>query len=175
MEISWNVVLGALLIMGMRVADVTIGTFRTILVVQAKKYFAAIAGFFEVLIWISAMKFIIDNMDTYLNLFAYAAGFGLGNLLGITLEEKVGLGYSQINIISKYAADKIANKLRQSKYGVTLLPAEGGSGGMAVIVAIVRRRDARNVIKMVEEVDKDCFITIQHSRPYRGFIHGSRK
>lgn len=175
MEISLNVILGALLIMSMRIADVTLGTFRTILVVQAKKYLAAAAGFVEVLIWISAMKFIVDNMDTYLNLFAYAAGFGLGNLLGITLEEKIGLGYSQINIISRFAADKIASRLRRSKYGVTLLPAEGGSGGMAVIVAIVRRRDARKVINMVEEIDKDCFITMQHSRPYRGFIHGSRK
>ena len=175
MEVSFNVLLGAFLIMCMRIADVTLGTFRTILVVQAKKYYAAIAGFFEVLIWISAMKYIVDNMDTYANLFAYAAGFGIGNLLGITLEEKIGLGYSQINIISKYAADKIAKQLRLSKYGVTLLPAEGGSGGMAVIVAIVRRRDTKKVIQMVEEIDKDCFITIQHSRPYRGFIHGSRK
>ncbi len=175
MSIDLNIVLGALLIMFMRIADVTIGTFRTILVVQAKKYYAAVAGFFEVLIWITAMKFIVDHMDTNLNLIAYAVGFGIGNLLGITVEEKIGLGYSQINIISRYAADKIATSLRRSKYGVTLLPAEGGSGGMAVIVAIVRRRDAKHVIKAVEEIDKNCFITIQHSRPYRGFIHGSRK
>jgi uncharacterized protein YebE (UPF0316 family) len=155
--------------------DVTIGTFRTILVVQAKKYYAAVAGFFEVLIWISAMKYIVGHLDNNYNLLAYAAGFAIGNVLGITLEEKIGLGYSQINIISRYAADKIADKLRVSKFGVTLLPAEGGTGGMAIIVAIVRRKDVKNVIKLVDEIDKKCFITIQHSRPYRGFIHGSRK
>ncbi|MBU1095980.1 MAG: hypothetical protein CVV23_15910 [Ignavibacteriae bacterium HGW-Ignavibacteriae-2] len=168
-------ILGALLIMVMRITDVTIGTFRTILVVQGKKYYAAIAGFFEVLIWITAMKFIVGNLDNNLNLLAYAIGFAIGNILGITTEEKIGLGYVQINVISRYAADKIADSLRVSKYGVTLLPAEGGSGGMAIIVAIVRRRDTRNVVKIIDGIDPKAFITFQHSRPYRGYIHGSRK
>ncbi len=166
---------GALLIMLMRMTDVTIGTFRTILVVQGKRYHAAIAGFFEVLIWIFAMRFIVQHMDAIVNLFAYAAGFGIGNLLGITIEEKVAIGFVQVNIISRFSPDKIAMALRRSKYGVTLLPAEGGSGGTAVLVAIIRRRDLKNVRKIVEEIDPKCFMTVQHSRPYRGFIHGSRK
>ena len=38
-------ILGALLIMGLRMMDVSLGTFRTIMVVQAKKYLAASIGF----------------------------------------------------------------------------------------------------------------------------------
>jgi uncharacterized protein YebE (UPF0316 family) len=167
--------LGAFLIMGMRIADVTLGTFRTILVVQAKKYYAAFAGFTEVLIWIFAMRYIVEHMDNTYNLIGYAMGFGLGNILGITLEEKIALGYVQVNIISKYYTDQIAMALRKAKFGVTILPAEGGSGGMAVLVIIIRRRDLKSAKKIIESIDKDSFITIQHSRPYRGFIHGSRK
>lgn len=43
---------GALLIMAMKICDVSIGTIRTILVVQGKKYLAGIAGTIEVLIWV---------------------------------------------------------------------------------------------------------------------------
>lgn len=161
--------------MSMRVADVTIGTFRTLLVVQAKKYYAAIAGFTEVLIWIFAMRYIVQHMDNNINLFAYAIGFGLGNLLGITLEEKVAMGFVQINIISRSMSNKIAETLRASKYGVTLLPAEGATGGVNILIAIIKRRELKGVIKLVESIDPKCFITIQHSRPFRGFIHGSRK
>lgn len=171
----FDIIFGSILIMLMRMADVTIGTFRTLLVVQSKKYYAAFAGFIEVLIWIFAMRYIVQHMDQTINLFAYSLGFALGNILGISLEEKIGLGYVQLNIISKHFTDKMADKLRVSKYGVTLLPAEGGSGGMAVLVAIIKRRDLKNVMKIVDEIDPKCFITIQHSRPYRGFIHGSRK
>ncbi|GJQ61486.1 MAG: UPF0316 protein YebE [Melioribacteraceae bacterium] len=170
-----DVILGALVIMGMRIADVSLGTFRTILVVQGKKYPAATVGFFEVLIWIFAMRYIVQNMDDTLNLLGYAAGFGIGNLLGITLEEKVALGYVQLNVISKKLSVQIAETLRESKYGVTMLPAEGKFGGVNIILMILRRRDAKNVIKLINSIDQDAFITVQHSRPYRGFIHGARK
>ena len=170
-----EIIFGALLIMCMRIADVTIGTFRTLLVVQAKKYLAALTGFFEVLIWIFAMRYIVQHMDNTLNLIAYATGFGLGNLLGITLEEKIAIGFVQVNIMSLHATDKIADKLRSAKFGVTILPAEGASGGLAVLVAIIRRRDLKNLINIVELIDKKAFITTQYAKPYRGFIHGSRK
>jgi uncharacterized protein YebE (UPF0316 family) len=167
--------IGAVIIMLMRIADVTIGTFRTILIVQARKYYAAIAGFFEVLIWINVMRYVVDNMDSNLNLLMYALGFALGNLLGITLEEKIALGFIQLNVISKKSGKLIASKLRRSKYGVTLLQAEGGNGVIGVLVMIIKRRDQKNVIKLIEKIDPDCFITVQHSRPFRGFFHGSRK
>ena len=170
-----DLILGGILIMSLRMIDVTIGTFRTMLVIQAKKYHAGIAGFFEVLIWILGMRFIIQHLDNSYNLIGYALGFGIGNILGITLEEKVAIGYVQINIISNYYTDKIANQLRQSKFGVTILPAEGTVGGISILVVIIRRRDLKDIMKIIELIDKSAFITIQHSRPYRGFIHGSRK
>jgi uncharacterized protein YebE (UPF0316 family) len=168
-------ILGALLILVLRTIDVSLGTFRTIMVVQAKKYLAAIIGFFEVLIWIFAMRYIFQNLDNTYNLIGYALGFALGNIVGISLEEKIALGYVQVNIISMYFAEKIAEALRKAKFGVTILPAEGGSGGMSLLVIIIRRRDLKNAKKIIDEIDKKSFVTVQHSRPYRGFIHGSRK
>ncbi len=166
---------GALLIMVLRVIDVTLGTFRTILLVQGKKYHAGATGFFEVLIWLFAMRFVFQHLDNLLNMLGYATGFALGNILGITLEEKVALGYVQVNVISKYYNDKIADTLRKSKFGVTLIPAEGGTGGMSVLIAIIRRKDLKLIKNLIESIDKEAFITVQHSRPYRGFIHGARK
>lgn len=165
---------GAFLIMLMRIADVTIGTFRTILVVQSKKYHAALAGFFEVLIWIFAMRYIVKHMDNIYNLIGYAVGFALGNILGITLEQRVALGYVQVNIISRHHTEEIAAKLRESKFGVTILPAEGKSGELSILIAIIKRKLLDDLMEKVELIDKRAFITVQTSRPYRGFLHGSR-
>ncbi len=165
---------GALLIMFMRISDVTLGTFRTLLVVQGKKYYAAMAGFFEVLIWIFCMRYIVEHMDQTINLFGYAAGFALGNILGITLEQKVALGYTQVNIVSLHHTDKIADKLRQAKFGVTILPAEGSAGGVSILLVIVKRKYTKQVMQIAESIDKRSFITIQQSIPFRGFTHGAR-
>ncbi|MFO7447126.1 MAG: DUF5698 domain-containing protein [Ignavibacteriaceae bacterium] len=166
---------GAFLIMFMRIGDVTIGTMRTILVVQGKKYLAALAGFFEVLIWVFAIRFIMQNLDVIANLFGYATGFAIGNILGITIEQKIGLGFVQLTIISRHFTDVIADTLRKSKYGVTILPGEGGSGGVAIIVVIIPRKNQKKIIHLIEDIDKGAFITVQHSLPYRGFVHGARK
>lgn len=167
-------ILGALLIMCMRICDVTIGTFRILLVSQAKKYHAAAAGFFEVLIWIFAMRYIVQHMDQNINLIGYALGYALGNILGITLEQRVALGYSQINIISRHHTDDIANKLRIAKFGVTILPAEGSVGGVSILIVIIKRKFMKDLMKIVESTDKQAFITVQQSQPFRGFMHGSR-
>jgi uncharacterized protein YebE (UPF0316 family) len=165
---------GAILIMFMRIADVTVGTFRTILVVHGKKYHAAAAGFIEVLIWIFAMRYIVTHMDNTVNLFGYAIGFAIGNILGITLEQKVALGFVQVNIISTKFTEMIAQQLRDSKFGVTIIPGEGKSGEIEILLIIIKRKHLNDVMKIVESIDKHAFITVQHSRPYRGFMHGSR-
>lgn len=171
---SWELISGALLIMIMRISDVTFGTFRTILVVQGKKYYAAIAGFCEVLIWIFAMRYIVEHLDQTINLFGYATGYALGNIMGITLEQKVALGFSQINIVSLHHTDKIADELRSAKFGVTILPAEGSAGGVSILIVIVKRKYQRKVMEIAESIDKRSFITIQQAIPYRGYTHGPR-
>lgn len=168
-------VLGALLIMVMRICDVSIGTMRTILVVQGRKYLAGLAGMFEVLIWVFAIRYIFQNLDDVINLFGYAIGFGIGNILGITIEQKIGLGYAQLNIISRSSSLEIAESLRKEKYGVTVLPAQGASGDVSLIMMIVPRKNQKKIIALIESIDSNAFITVQHSLPYRGFIHGFRK
>lgn len=167
--------LGPIIIMFMRIGDVSLGTFRTILVVQGRKYTAGIIGFFEVLIWVFAIRFIFQHLDNYYNMFGYALGFALGNVFGIWMEQKVGLGFVQINIISKFHTDAIADKLRLEQFGVTILPGEGSRGGVAVIMLVVIRKNQKRVFNIVEQIDNEAFITVNSSLPQRGFIHGSRK
>jgi len=170
-----EMLLSGLLIMLMRICDVTIGTVRTILIVQGRKLLAGLAGFVEVLIWIVAIRTVFQHLDNMYNLFGYAIGFGLGNVLGITLEQKIGLGYSQLTVISRMFTDEIATMLRKSKIGVTLVPGEGGAGGVAILIVIIPRKKQKQIIKEIEAIDKNCFITVQSAMPYRGYIHGARK
>jgi uncharacterized protein YebE (UPF0316 family) len=170
-EMIW----GALLIMCMRICDVSLGTMRTILVVQGRKYRAAMTGFVEVMIWILAIRFIMQHLDNIINLFGYATGFAIGHIVGITIEQKIGLGHIQLNVISRHHTDEIVDVLRKNKYGATVLPGEGGTGDVSLIMVITQRKLQREAIKLIESVDSNAFITIQTSIPFRGFIQRHRK
>lgn len=165
-----EIFLSAFLIMCMRITDVTISTIRTLMVVQGRKYIAGVLGFFEVTIWVFAIRHIMLHIDNLWNILGYSTGFGLGNIIGITLEQKFGLGYIQAYVISRHFVDKIANELRKNKFGVTLLPAEGGSGGQSIIVSVISRKRQKELLEIVERIDPDAFITIQSVTPHRGYI-----
>lgn len=163
------------IIMLLRVCDVTLGTLRTVFVVQSRKYHAGLAGFFEVLIWIFAMKYIVEHMDNTLNLIGYASGFGIGTILGITIEQIIGIGYVQVNIVSTSKTDIIVDSLRNNHFGVTVISAAGINGGVNVINTVINKRMMRRLKAIVEEIDPKGFINILPASPLRGFIHGVRK
>ncbi|MBD3163398.1 MAG: hypothetical protein GF346_13015, partial [Candidatus Eisenbacteria bacterium] len=47
-----SLVLGSLLIIAARIADVSLGTLRTVFIVSGRRVVAFLVGFVEVLIWV---------------------------------------------------------------------------------------------------------------------------
>lgn len=170
-----EILASAFIIMILRVFDVTLGTLRTILVVQSKKYNAGFVGFTEVLIWIFAMKYIVEHMDNVLNLFGYAVGFGLGTILGVTIEHKFGIGFIQVNIISKNKTQPMVDALRNDNYGLTVLPGAGLDGEVSIIYSVINKRRLKNIKELVNKIDPEGFINIQPAMPLKGYVHGVRK
>lgn len=166
--------LGGLIIMALRILDVSIGTIRMIMVVQSRKYLAGFFGAVEVFIWLTAIRFIFQHLDSIPNMIGYAVGFGLGTVLGIIIEQKIGLGFVQVSIISKSHHVDIAKLLREQMFGVTEIVGEGSSGKVTILFVIIPRKIQNKIIKLIESIDKNSFITVQNSLPYRGFIQGQR-
>ena len=168
-----EIILSALFIMGLRIIDVSMGTIRTIMTIQGKKWIAGAIGFFEVTIWVLAIRHVMQNLDNVFNIFGYSLGFALGTIIGITIEQKIGSGYVQAQIISKYFTDPIADDLRQNHFGVTILPGEGGRGGVAMLMVILSRKRENELFNVVEKHDPEAFISVQSATAYGGYIRSS--
>ncbi len=165
-------ILFALMIMTLRIIDVSLGTIRMIITVQGKKYVAGAIGFVEVTIWVLAISSVMSHLDNWINVVAYSSGFALGTVLGITLEQKLGSGFVWLNIISMNYADDITELLRKNNFGVTLIPGEGASGGVTVLLVLIPRKRQKEVMHLIEQIDPKAFITMQSSIPHRGgYLH----
>jgi uncharacterized protein YebE (UPF0316 family) len=170
-----ELLLNALIIFAFRIGDVSLGTLRTLFTVQGKKTLAPIVGLFESLIWVFAIREVFAHLDNPWNVAGYAGGFATGTYIGILLEQKLAIGFHQIYIISRHYSDEIADALRKNLFGVTIIPGEGGSGGMAIITSMIKRSRLREFQKIVDGIDKTTFISIQNAMLYRGFLPGVRK
>lgn len=170
-----EIIYQAFFIMALRICDVSLGTIRTLMTVQSRKYIAGIIGFIEVIIWLFAIRHVMMHLDNFYNIFGYAAGFALGTICGITLEKIFGPGYVTMHVFSINYADKIAQALRENKVGVTLLPGEGASGGVAIIYALIPRKRQREITKIIDGIDSRAFVSINSSIFHKGGYTPLRK
>ncbi len=153
-----------LLIILARIVDVSIGTFKTILLARGNKSIAPILGFFEVLVWLLAVTRIFEQLDNWVCYIAYPLGFALGSYVGIRLEERLALGVQIIRIITRKDASELTQTLRNKGYGVTFIPAEGSTGRVGILYSIVKRKNIRDIIPIIQEHNPNAFYTIEDIR-----------
>jgi hypothetical protein len=80
-----------LIVFLVRLTDVTLGTMRIIFVARGRKYLAPLLGFIEVFIWITVVSQIVRGAQNIVAYLAYAAGFAVGNYVGMIVEERLWL------------------------------------------------------------------------------------
>ncbi|MCU4174033.1 DUF2179 domain-containing protein [Carboxylicivirga sp. N1Y90] len=153
-----------LLIFIARIADVSLGTVRIILVAKGYRNWAPLLGFFEVLIWILAISEIIDNLDNWVCYIAYAGGFAAGNYIGMKIEQHLALGHELIRVITKRDAHDLVNNLKDEGYGVTFINAEGVKGAVGVVYIIVDRKKIAKAVKIIREHNSNALYTIEDVR-----------
>lgn len=157
-----NVFLAALAILVLRIADVSIGTIRTISLVQGRTLLAMVLGFFEVLIWIFVIAGVMSAVkENPLLLVAYAAGFAAGNGVGIVIERKLAMGVQVIRIISQQAGPEIARRIREDGQPVTTFTGEGRDGPVTLLYLTCRRRAIAGFLKEALDLDPALFYVIE--------------
>lgn len=159
--------LGALAIFALRVTDMSMDTMRMLFVMRGKKKYAWILGFLQSIVYIVAISSVLTHLDNPLNVVGYAAGFATGNVLGMLIEERLAIGFTQIQVISSRRGSLIVEKLREAGYGVTEVAARGKDGSVSQINLSVARKDVSRVDTIILEADPDAFITAEEVRPIR--------
>ena len=150
-----------LLIFLARICDVSIGTLRIIFISKGKRNIAPILGFFEVLIWITAISKIMQNLDNYINYVAYAAGFATGNFIGMIIEEKLAMGILMVRIFAHEGGNKLVQTLNAGGFGATVVEARGARENIDLIYSIVKRNELANVLDVITRFNPKAFYTIE--------------
>lgn len=153
-----------LLIFGARVTDVSLGTLRMAFVSQGAKKWAASLGFLEMLIWLTAISYILQNLTNPANYLAFAAGFATGSYVGLWLEERLARGLVAVTTITNRDAAPIIKHLKEQNFGLTSVSARGAAGRVRVIISIIRRRQLEQLRRIVEEYHPKAFIAVQPVR-----------
>ena len=171
--------LGALLIFGLRIIDVSMSMVRMLLAVRGHRMLAAGLGFVEVLIWVVAVGYALQHLNSPIHVIGYAAGFAAGNYVGIWLESKFALGMSVIHAVlnagtvgdDPLAGPGVAHALRDAGYAVTELHGRGRDQDVLMLNVVIPRRQVPRVVRLVEDQAPGAFVTVEDVRAsYGGYL-----
>jgi uncharacterized protein YebE (UPF0316 family) len=172
---AFSYILLPILIFLARICDVSIGTLRIIFVSKGKKYIAPVLGFFEVLIWITAISKIMQNLDNYVNYVAYAAGFATGNFVGMIIEEKLAMGIQMIRVFAHERGKELVQILNSNGFGATSVEAHGAKEKVHLVYSIVHRNELEKVLELIDNFNPKAFFTIEDVKSVNEGIFNPRK
>jgi uncharacterized protein YebE (UPF0316 family) len=163
-----HLVILPLLICCARIMDVTLGTLRIVYISKGMRNFAAIAGFFEVTIWVFAVGQIVQHLDSIVTVFAYATGYTIGNYVGIMVEEKVCLGNILLRAFVRKDAEILVERLSRAGCGVTRVLGQGAFGTVDILFTVIRRKEYRKVIKLIQDFNPETSYTVEDIKDVKG-------
>ena len=147
-----------------RIIDVTLGTIRIIFVSRGLKKYAPILGFFEVLIWIVVVGQLVQHLHSVTSYIGYAAGFAVGNFVGMWIENKIAVGTYVLRIICTADGPNLAQQIHDAGFGVTRVDAQGSAGPVFLLYTVVKRRDLKTIQNIIHQHAPKAFVTIEDVR-----------
>jgi len=154
---SQTILIGVLIFLA-RITDVSMGTMRTISIVQGRTKRAFFLGFVEISMWLIVISTVVNRIASHpiLGIF-YAFGFSTGNVVGIMLERKLAFGNIILRVISTQSGMMMADKVRAAGYAVTTFHGEGMNGPVMELYIVCRRRDFDDIIGRVRNIEPNAF------------------
>ena len=157
----FNWIILPLLIFVFRLADVSLATLRHIFVSKGFKKVVPILGFFEVMIWLLAIRQIFNNVNNAACFIAWAGGFSAGTYLGMYIEERLALGMQIIRIITNENTDNLVDAFKKYNQGITIVDGHGAMGPVKLIYTVVKRTNKKQIIDLIHTNTPDAFYSIE--------------
>ncbi len=154
-----------------KIVEITIQSLKTCMMVKGQRLKAAGLGFVECTIWGLVISTIIGTLgDNIFLLLFYCVGYATGLFLGSTIEGKIALGTSNLEIMASEAnTERIVTYLKEHGKGFTVFEGHGSTEPMNMIFIVLPRKEATKVLKELRGIcDKKIFVVASEVSKYAG-------
>ena len=160
-----------LIVCAAKIVEITIQSLKTCMMVKGQRLKAAGLGLLECTIWGLVISTIIGTLGDNIFLLAfYCVGYATGLFLGSTIESKIALGTSNLELIaSDESTEKITAYLRENGRGYTVFEGHGSTDKMNMIFIVLPRKETPKVLRDIRRVcDNKVFVVASEVSKYAG-------
>ena len=164
-------VLVCFIVCAAKIIEISIQSLKTCMMVKGQRLKAAGLGFVECAIWGLVVSTIIGTLgDNLLLLLFYCIGYATGLFLGSTIENKIALGTSNLELIaSDESTEKITEYLKEQGRGYTVFEGHGSKDKMNMIFIVLSRKETPAVLRDIRRsCDNKVFVVASEVSKYAG-------
>ncbi len=160
-----------LIVCAAKIVEITIQSLKTCMMVKGQRLKAAGLGFIECAIWGLVISTIISTLgDNLFLLLFYCVGYATGLFLGSTIEGKIALGTSNLELIASDASTKkITEYLKERGMGYTVLEGHGSKDKMNMIFIVLPRKETQKTLREIRAIcENKVFVVASEVSKYAG-------
>ena len=153
-----------------RIMDVSLGTFRTIVLIKGKNVLAGFIGFFEVFIWFVIVQEALntDELSIWIAIF-YSLGFAAGTIIGAYLTNYFISSPISLQIITNN--NNMSSFLRDKGFGVSVIKVSGRGGIRNMLILETIDKRYKELMSLIRVVDENAFVVVNETKYIRnGFF-----
>jgi len=154
-----------LLILVARIFEASLETVRTIYISKGHGDLAAYIGIIKTGVWLLSTGLVLTNLTDYWNILTYLAGYGIGTMLGMQIENIISLGYVIVRLITPADPQPLITEISTLGYGMTRIEGSGSfSHTVTIIFMIVPRTELGRLLGVISTKYPDILYTIEDVR-----------
>ena len=160
-----------LIVCATKIVEISIQSLKTCMMVKGQRLKAAFLGFVECMLWGLVVSGVISTLgDNLLLLVFYCFGYAVGLFLGSTIENKIAIGTSNLELIaSDDSTKKITRYLKEQGRGYTVFEGRGSVDKMNMIFIVLPRKETPKVLKEIRACcDNKVFVAVSEVSKYAG-------
>jgi len=150
-----------------RLLDVSLATFRTMVMVKGQKIFPAILGFFEVLVWLMVVEETLKTeVDSIWVPISYAAGYAIGSLLGTYFSNRFIKCVCAVQVITNKGNTKLLNAIKKAGYGISIidLKKDKDTEKKEMYFIEINNSSLKKLKEIIKKYDKNAFVTVSDTK-----------
>lgn len=146
-----------------RLLDVSISTFRTMIMVRGEKLISAFLAFLEVFVWFYAARTALTTevIGLYIPI-SYSLGYATGSFIGMLLSEKFIKGILGVQIITRKNPANLIKAIKKHNIGVSEIKLSGEKKSMLYIQ--IKSDKLENLKEIIMKYDENAFITVNDTK-----------
>lgn len=160
-----NLLLLCIKIFLVRILDVSLGTFRTIITVKGKALYASLIGFIEVFIWFIIVREALNtDVDSIWIAISYSLGFATGTYIGSIISNKFIKTNFSVEVITDIY--EMIDILRNNGYAVSVLDVKGKEEqtNKYMLLLEIGNQSLNELKNLIKQIDKDAFIIVTETK-----------